>query len=904
MFSAPVAALAFLAACQDGPTGPTTGSLVVNVVGLPGGVAAAVTVTGPGGYSRTVTRTDTLAALAPGAYLLRTEPLRALGAVWAPPAAEQSVAVAASRSAQLVAVAYVLATGSLHVQALGVPPSAVAALSLSGPNFLSRAVSAGDTVRELPPGEYTLTATAISVGHHRYAPSAPAKTTVTASLTPAELQATYAVSSAAIAIASSGLPEGTLMQATITRPGQPTTLVFAGDTAWGFEPGTYTVGFNSVMAANQTWAPDTAQLQLSAVAAEAPALASMHYTVATGSLALTASGLPTGAKPSFTVTYPTGATMNVTTTSIHNLVPGDYAVRADSFVASGTIYDPVQATSRATVSRGAVVTLDVAYRVRAGSTPTGPLNLAVDGLYVTQAVQSYDGAIPLVADRAAMVRVFVKANTTNDVAPVVRVRVLNNGATVATYTVSPTIAATPVIVDQGSAAASWNVVIPRSLVKPGLQVIADVDPANAIAEGNEGDNTFPANGTPRAVPVRAVPAVDMTFVPVLVTASGLQGDISAARVDSMMMSAMAVHPIAGYTAQVHAPFTTAAPALDANDTSGGWIRILSEVQALRVAEGSARMYYGVVKVPYTSGVAGYGYVGFPAAIGWDYLPSGAAVLAHEIGHNFGRQHTPCGGPASPDPLYPFPDGKIGIYGWSERRNVIIQPTATDIMGYCGNQWISEYTYRAVMDFRGYLAGSATLAAPLGSARGIAPSLQVGTSDESSLLVWGRIRGRTITLEPSFELTTRAALPRRGGAYTLRGLDAAGAELFAVPFDGEAVADAPAHDRTFAFAVPVSAVTRARLAKHEVRGRDGSRAEAAVAGDAAEPAVTVTRRGSARALLRWDATKHPMVLVRDPATGKVLSFARGGSAMVATRGGEVELRFGNRVRAGGRRVRVE
>ncbi|HEY0994556.1 MAG TPA: CARDB domain-containing protein [Gemmatimonadaceae bacterium] len=893
-----------MSACQDGPTGPTTGSLVVEVMGLPAGVAGAVTISGPAGFSRTVTRTDTLASLAPGSYVLRTGTLRALGGVWVPPAPEQAIEVTASRSAQLVAVAYLLATGSVHVRAPGLPPGAAAALTLSGPNFLSRTVAAGDTVRELPPGEYTLTAAAVSAGHHRYAPSAPTKATVTASLTPAELQATYAVSSAAIAIASSGLPEGTLLQATVTRPGQPTTLAFAGDTAWGFEPGSYTVGFNSVMAADQTWAPDAAQLQLTAAAAEAPTLATMHYTVATGSLTLTASGLPEGAKPSFTVAYPTGGTVSLTTTTIHNLVPGEYAVRADSFMVSGIIYDPVQVTSKATVTRGAVATLDVAYRVRAGTAPGGPLNLTIDGMYVTQAVQSYDGAIPLVAGRAAMVRVFVKANTTNAVAPVVRVRVLNNGSTVATYTIPPSIAAAPMLVDQGSAAASWNVVIPKSLVAPGLQVIADVDPANAIAEGNEGDNTFPANGTPRALTVRAVPTVDMTFVPVLVTASGLQGDLSAARVDSMMMSAMAVHPISGYTAEVHAPFTTAAPALDANDASGGWIRILSEVQALRAAEGSARMYYGVVKVPYGSGVAGYGYVGFPAAIGWDYLPSGAAVLAHEIGHNFGRQHTPCGGPAGPDPQYPFPDGKIGIYGWSERRNVIIQPTASDIMGYCGNQWISEYTYRAVMDFRGYLAGSAQSVASPAASRAVAPSLQVGATDESSLLVWGRIRGRAITLEPSFQLTTKSALPRRGGDYTLRGLDAAGSELFALAFDGEAVADAPAHDRTFAFAVPVSAATRAQLARIVVTGRDGSRAESAIAAGGDDPAVTVTRRGTAKALLRWDATRHPMVLVRDPATGKILSFARGGTATVATRSAEVEVRFGNRRMGAGRRVRVE
>lgn len=902
MFSAPLAALAILSGCQDGPTAPTTGALVVNVMGLPAGVASAVTVTGPAGYSRVVTRTDTLTALAPGAYQLRGTSLRAQGAVWAAPFAEQLVEVVASRSAQAVGVTYTLASGAVHVSALGLPQGATAALRLSGPDLFSRVVAAGDTVRELAPGEYTLMATAITAGPHRYAAPAAVKATVTASLVPAELQATYAVSSAAITVVATGLPPGTRAQVTLSGASQPTSLVFAGDTAWGLEPGSYTVAFNSVVASGQTWAPDAAQLQLAAAAAEAPVTATMHYTVATGSLTISASGLPAGAAPAFTLTTPTGSTMRATATTIGNLAPGDYVVKGDSVAVNGVVYEPVQATSRAMVARGTTAALDVAYRVR----DSGAFNLAIDGMYVTQAIQSYDGSIPLVANRAAMVRVFVRANAPNAAAPVVRVRVLNNGGTVATYSIASAQMSTPTTIDQGMMSASWNVVIPKALVQPGMQVIAEVDPANDIPEGNDGDNTFPTSGTPASLVVRAVPPVDMTFVPVLVTASGLQGDLASSRVDSMMISAMAVHPIAGYTTQVHAPFSSAAPALDANDASGGWIRILSEIQALRVAEGSARMYYGVVKVPYGAGVAGYGYVGYPAAVGWDYLPSGAGVLAHEIGHNFGRLHTPCGGPASPDPSYPFADGSIGTYGWSERRNVIIQPNATDIMGYCGNQWISEYTYRAVMDFRGYLAGSAQSAASLGASRSVAPSLQVGATDESTLLVWGRIRGRTITLEPSFPLTTRAALPARGSAYTLRGLDAAGAELFSLPFDGEAVADAPAHDRTFAFTVPVSATVRSRLARLVVTGRDGSRAEsvlgAAAAGD--EPAVTLTRRGAAKALLRWDATKHPMVLVRDPATGKILSFARGGSAVVATRGAEVEVRTGNRLGGAARRVRIQ
>ncbi|HEX8243416.1 MAG TPA: hypothetical protein VF541_07975 [Longimicrobium sp.] len=46
------------------------------------------------------------------------------------------------------------------------------------------------------------------------------------------------------------------------------------------------------------------------------------------------------------------------------------------------------------------------------------------------------------------------------------------------------------------------------------------------------------------------------------------------------------------------------------------------------------------------------------------------------------------------------------------------------------------------------------------------------------------------------------------------------------------------------------------------------------------------------------------MVRDPRTGQVLSFARGGAAQVRTDAPELELLFSDGVRTTPRRVRVE
>ena len=91
-------------------------------------------------------------------------------------------------------------------------------------------------------------------------------------------------------------------------------------------------------------------------------------------------------------------------------------------------------------------------------------------------------------------------------------------------------------------------------------------------------------------------------------------------------------------------------ATNLTSTGTGWGRVLNELQAKRAADGvTDRYYFGLVNVSYTSGVAGLGFVRTPEAIGWD-LSSADQVLAHEEGHNFGRQHSPCGGPRTRIPI--------------------------------------------------------------------------------------------------------------------------------------------------------------------------------------------------------------------------------------------------------------
>jgi hypothetical protein len=79
-----------------------------------------------------------------------------------------------------------------------------------------------------------------------------------------------------------------------------------------------------------------------------------------------------------------------------------------------------------------------------------------------------------------------------------------------------------------------------------------------------------------------------------------------------------------------------------------------------------------------------------------YPPTGTSrTIVHEIGHNQGLSHVYCpgGDAAGPDPAYPHEDGKIGVYGFGIRNFHMYTPTAShDYMTYCGNSWVSDWTW--------------------------------------------------------------------------------------------------------------------------------------------------------------------------------------------------------------------
>ncbi|HEU4681707.1 MAG TPA: hypothetical protein VFS51_08180, partial [Gemmatimonadales bacterium] len=259
--------------------------------------------------------------------------------------------------------------------------------------------------------------------------------------------------------------------------------------------------------------------------------------------------------------------------------------------------------------------------------------------------------------------------------------------------------------------------------------------------------------------------------------------------------------------------------------------------------------------------------------------------AHELGHTWGRKHSPCSiFGESVDPLYPYANGRIGVYGFDVAARALKPQSAPDIMGYCfENPWISDYTYQGVMAFR-----------ELDGARAAAAAFP-----QASVLVWGRIVNGRPVLEPAFQVMTRPSMPSRPGPYSVTATALDGSQLFTLSFEAATAADNPASGGHFAFAVPLDPARANRIATLKLAGPGGSTAHSRAAADlrtsGAQESIAVQREGQSVGL-RWNASVHPTIMVRDPDTGEVLSFARGGSARVWTTKGEVDVVLSDGVRS--------
>lgn len=864
---------------------PATGGIDLRVVGGPPDTTRlSALLTHPGGRVDSLVLPARLSLLVPGTYIVTPLARSVGGVMYSPLRGADTVVVSAGPTGTATVLAFGAQYATLKLAIDNVPPADrlgfVSLISEDG--GVRRVSAASDTIvySGLLAGRYIVQADSFFTASARYVPERGADTLAIEAGTENTRTIEYRKSTAALTLLIEGVPGGAQGSVTVSGPGGFLRTLNDDTVLSDLVPGTYTITAASIAANAHTYAP-ALPVQVAILELDQPQSRVVRYALATGALAIAVSGLPEGVPANITVTsgaippaqgFPWAVTGSATRT---NIAPGSYTVNATTVMIGAVRYVPTPAQQSLSIVPSLIaVPAVVTYVETVGET----LDFSIDGAYITQAAQTRAGTVPIVASRSALMRIFVRANEGNNELLTARVRLFQGAAEYRTILVPSPVPSVPLESNEGVLEQSWNVLLDAGDVREGMRFIVDFGDAPGVSDANPANNRWPAAGS-HPVDVRVVPPAFVTFVPIHHPLDGLTGNVTPANAASLFRMTSEMFPLERTTVSVRAPFTTSAPPLLHDDSNSGWITVLNEMSALRLAEGAnADHYAAIVGTTYSTGIAGLAGVGTRHLVSWDKFNTAARVFAHELGHNFGRYHSPGCGAAFIDPGYPHGGGSIGVWGWT--GSSLMSPTTTnDIMGYCSVQWISDYTWTGVMEYRS-INGFETFT------RGGAASV----ASDSVLLLWGILGADHAKLEPAFRLLAKPSLPAVGGGrYTLEILDSRERVLHTVRFDGDAI-DHRDELRTFAFTVPVRSWTSAATT---IRIREGSRvlaerhsssslnvpdAVTRVRADdghslVSSPMPSITRRGAGNMQLKWNTAAWPTVMVRDASTGHVLMFAR-------------------------------
>lgn len=308
----------------------------------------------------------------------------------------------------------------------------------------------------------------------------------------------------------------------------------------------------------------------------------------------------------------------------------------------------------------------------------------------------------VVEGRDTMVRVFTTLSPGFSSRELSARLTITNAGTSDQYFAKRTVSGDSTDADLGS---TFQIFLPPDKVKVDATYSVELVEC-ATGSGTVAAPRFPASGD-AALGVVRTGSLKINVVPVSTNAHDADTSSAALAVYRSLM--MAMYPTDDVQISVGTGITTAYP-ID-------WSGMLDQIRSLRQTERPAAdvYYYGFVKPTDTlreycqsSCTAGIGYVGTQAtsasaraAVGLAFADeTSAKTMAHEVGHNHGRNHAPCapGSITGVDPAYPYAGGITNTWGYDSRTRVLLDPVkGTDIMGYCSNKWLSDYTYRGLTD---------------------------------------------------------------------------------------------------------------------------------------------------------------------------------------------------------------
>lgn len=386
------------------------------------------------------------------------------------------------------------------------------------------------------------------------------------------------------------------------------------------------------------------------------------------------------------------------------------------------------------------------------STPSSAARIAQVALAQSMVFPSDDAQLVLVEGKDVLVLAKVTTTNTQEVKPDGFLTVENSaGQPLYSIALTPPTGAIPASLKSApSFSQDYSARLPGSWVKAGLRLKVGLN--NGLAA----INVAPRVGASNAITLVAIP---IQIGSKLATVPADSTNYLRARM-----------PMASVEMPQRAPMvSTSVTAMPTTDQ--GWLaamqNLLGEIADIRVSEYAQRnaFYYGFF--PKSSyGYMGLGYVGYQAAVGadWAYKDLGLQTLVHELGHNTGLPHAPCGGPSNPDPDYPYANAALGagsryIWGYSPTANTFTDPTNSalhDTMSYCTGDTFSDYNYRKIQVK--LTPADADLHAEALNKRSERP--------QELLLISGRLKNDALTLRPPKSFRG-IAQPPSPGPYRLR-----------------------------------------------------------------------------------------------------------------------------------------
>jgi hypothetical protein len=320
-----------------------------------------------------------------------------------------------------------------------------------------------------------------------------------------------------------------------------------------------------------------------------------------------------------------------------------------------------------------------------------------------QAVAGTARVADVVQGRDTMFRVFVSVDSGFAARELSARLLLTNSAGEQQYYAKQMIRANS---SDADTASTFQIFVPADEIQGDTRYSVEIVECTTSGMGTLRAPRFPASGD-TALEARQTGVLKIAIVPIVI--NNITPDTSDTALEVYREYFMAMYPTTEVQLTVEESMNASSPV--------NWSGTLEQVRRKRQTDAPAAdiYYYGFLKPAatlreYCRGgcTAGVGYVGDArsgatrVAIGLAYADEGSAeIMAHEVGHNHGRNHAPCapGGQISGvDSRYPHQGATLGVWGYDPRSRELFDPDeTTDIMGYCDQKWVSDYTYQGLVD---------------------------------------------------------------------------------------------------------------------------------------------------------------------------------------------------------------